>query len=113
MTSFCSLYVVNTGFLDKTERAFRRDVVTTEVKKMGEFLLDMALERAQKQDVAVGFVLRYGDLREELKATAHDPKVAMVVLGKPASEGSVFSQTELEALGAEIEAETGAQVYIR
>jgi hypothetical protein len=106
------LYVVDTGFLDKTARAFRLDVVTTEMKKMGGFLLDMAQERAQKQGVAAGSILCYGDLCDELKAAARDQNAAVVVLGKPAGEESAFSLADLEAFAAEIEAETGAQVYI-
>jgi nucleotide-binding universal stress UspA family protein len=106
------LYVVNTEFLDKTARVYCRDVVTAEVKKMGEFLLDMAQERARKQGVMSSLILRYGDLRDELKAVAHDQEIAAVALGKPVGEDSVFSLEELKALAAEIEAETGAKVYL-
>lgn len=59
-----------------------------------------------------GFVVRYGELRQELKAAARDQNVAAVVLGKPIGEESTFSLEELEAFAAEIEAETGVQVYI-
>jgi nucleotide-binding universal stress UspA family protein len=106
------LYVVDIGFLDKTERAVRPDVVTAEMEKMGEFLLAMAQERAQKQGVAASYVLRHGDLRRELKAAARDEVVDLVVLGQPAGTGSAFVSADLEAFAAEIGAETGVETRI-
>ncbi len=106
------LYVVDIAFLNKTERAVRPDVVTAEMEKMGEFLLAMAQERAQKQGVVAGYILRHGDLGEELKAAVRDQHATAVVLGKPAGDESVFALESLQAFAAEIEAETGGQVYI-
>jgi nucleotide-binding universal stress UspA family protein len=87
-------------------------VVTAEMEKMGEFLLAMAQERAQKQDVAARYVLRQGDLRHELKAAAHEEAVDLVVLGRPAGAESAFALADLEAFAAEIEAETGVEARI-
>jgi len=106
------LFVVDTHFLDKTERAVRPDVVAEEMSHMGEFLLVMAQERAQKQGVAASYVLRRGELREELKAVAREEKVDLVVLGQPTGKGSAFMPTDLEAFAAEIEAETGVKACI-
>lgn len=124
------LYVVDIGFLSKMARAVRPDVVATQMEKMGEFMLDMTRQRAQKQGVEAGFVLRHGDLREELKAAVHEQDVTMVVLGRPAGTASFFvlsgkanSETalpggrragleSLHAFAVEIQAETGAQVNV-
>lgn len=106
------LYVVDTGFLDKTERAVRPDVVAAEMEKMGEFLLLMAQERAQKQDVEASYILRRGRVREELKEAARDEKADQVVLGKPVGDESIFALEALQAFGVEIEAESGAKVLI-
>jgi nucleotide-binding universal stress UspA family protein len=106
------LYVVDIGFLDKTERAVRPDVVAAEMEKMGEFLLVMAQERAQAQGVTASYILRHGHLREELKATAQQPDVTMVVLGTPVGADSAFIPASLKAFAAEIEAETGTPVRI-
>jgi len=106
------LYVVDTHFLDKTERAVRPDVVAEEMSHMGEFLLAMAQERAQKQGVEARYVLRHGDLRHELKAAAREEAVDLVVLGQPAGTGSAFVPADLEAFAAEIEAETGVKARI-
>lgn len=106
------LYVVDIGFLNKTERAVRPDVVTAEMEKMGEFLLAMAQERAQKQGVEARYVLRHGDLRYELKAAAREEAVDLVVLGQPADAESAFVPVDLEAFAAEIEAEMGVETRI-
>jgi hypothetical protein len=82
------------------------------MQRMGEFLLHMALERAHEQGVKASLLVRYGDLREELKAVAEDQHVSAVVLGKPQGEDSVFNYEELTMLAAEIEGETEADVHI-
>ena len=106
------LFVVHIGFLDKMERAVRPDVVVEEMSHMGEFLLAMAQERAQKQGVTANYVLRRGVLRDELKAAARAEGVDLVVLGQPADVGSAFVPADLEAFAAEIEAETGVATHI-
>jgi nucleotide-binding universal stress UspA family protein len=105
------LYVVNIDFLDKTARAVRPDVVETEMERLGEFLLEMARERAAEQGVSAEVILRHGRLLEQLVAAASEYQVDSIVLCKPA-EGSVYSMEELESFAAEIEAKTGSQVLI-
>ncbi len=106
------LFVVDISFLDKTERPVRPDVAMEEISRMGDFLLLMAKERAQKQGVAADYVLRRGTLRDELKAAAREEGVDLVVLGQPAGTGSAFVPADLEAFAAEIEAETGVATHI-
>jgi nucleotide-binding universal stress UspA family protein len=106
------LYVVDIDFLQRTARAVRPDVVMVEMEKMGEFLLAMAQERAQKQGVVAEYVLRHGDVRPEIIAVARELDVALVVLGKPAGEESAFALKGLETFAAEIEAETGVKSRI-
>ncbi len=106
------LYVADVKFLGKTARAVRPDVVMAEMEKMGEFLLAVAQERAQQQGVAASYVLRHGELRDELKAAAREEEVDLVVLGRPAGTGSAFVPADLEAFAAEIKAETGTSVRI-
>jgi hypothetical protein len=105
------LFAVTVDFLDWTERAVRPDVVEEEMTKLGDFLLEMARERAKAQGVKASAILRHGPLREELKAAVQELGVTTVVLGRP-DEGGVYSDEEVEALAAEIEAETKVQVAI-
>ncbi len=106
------LYVVDIEFLQKTARAVRPDVVTAEMEKMGEFLLAMAQERAQKRGVAANYVLRYGNLRRELTGAARELDVTMVVLGKPTGNESAFALADLESFAAKIESETRKEMRI-
>ena len=105
------LYVVNIEFLDKTARAVRPDVVEAEMEKLGEFLLEMARERAAEQGVSADVVLRHGVLPEELAAVAIEQRVDTIVLGKPA-EGGVYALEELESFADEFELKTGIQTLI-
>jgi nucleotide-binding universal stress UspA family protein len=105
------LYVVNIGFLDRTARAVRPDVVDAEMAKLGEFLLAMARERAEKQGVRALTSLRHGDLLSELQKAVAELDVDTVVLGKPAEDG-FYSLEKLEAYAAEIEEATGAQAFV-
>jgi len=88
------LYVVDLDFLNKTECAVRPDVVAQEMSHLGEFLLIMAQERAHKQGVEAGYVLREGDARAEEDAE------------------SAFAADSLLKFAEEIEAETGIETRV-
>jgi nucleotide-binding universal stress UspA family protein len=106
------LFVVDMGFLDKTERAVRPDVVEKEMIKMGEFLLAVAQERAATQGVQAQMRIRRGKIRQELKAAVQEERASQLILGRPAGETSAFQLDVLERLAAEIQKETGVQVQI-
>lgn len=104
------LYVVNTEFLD-TASTVMLETLTTEMEKLGEFLLLMAQERARKQDVRASSIIRHGYLREEFEAAASAPDISTVLLGKP-GEDALFSMKSLEAVAAEIEKKCQVEVLI-
>jgi nucleotide-binding universal stress UspA family protein len=106
------LFVVDVHFLKRSRRAVRPEVVIAEVTKMGEFLLQLAQERAGAQGIAADVILRCGHLRETLKEAARDYGADLLVLGKPAGDESAYALKELENLAANIEAETGIRVVI-
>ncbi len=110
--SLIFLYVVDTHFLDRTERAVRPDVVAEEMARMGQFLLTMAQERAQAQGVQAEVRIRRGEVLEELKAAAREEGADLVILGRPGEEESTFRQTDLESIAREIEEETGVETRI-
>ena len=105
------LYVVNIEFLDRTARAVRPNIVEAEMVKLGEFLLEMARERAAGHGVSADVVLRHGVLPEELAAVAIEQQVDTIVLGKPA-EGGVYSLEDLESFARDIETKTGIQTLV-
>jgi nucleotide-binding universal stress UspA family protein len=106
------IFVVDTHFLDKTERAVRRDTVEREMDHMGEFLLVMALERTKKKGIKASMLIEHGEFTEELIQIARNSEITTVVLGKPADDGSLFSQEDLEAYAQKIESETGTKVVL-
>jgi len=110
--SLIFLYVVDTHFLDRTERAVRPDVVAEEMARMGQFLLTMAQERAQAQGVQTEVRIRHGEVLEEPKAAALEEKADLVILGHPGKEESTFRQADLESIAREIEEETGVETRI-
>lgn len=105
------LYVVNLEFLAHSSRAIREDVVGVEMTKLGEFLLEMARERAEAQGVAAATVLRHGEVRAEIRAAAREYDVDLVVLGRPA-EGGRYSLEEVEAFAQDVESETGVPTRV-
>jgi len=106
------LFVADADFLQRSISAVRPDVVEAELESMGEFLLLVAQERAQKQDIEAEILVRSGQLRSELIATIRDENVTTVVLGKPVGEESVFELKGLRALAASLEDETKVTVII-
>lgn len=106
------IYVVDIRFINKTARAVRPDVVSAEMEKMGEFLLALAQERAQKQGVSADVVLHHGDFSTELMVCAQELAIDLILLGKPIGEESVFELEKLEAFVTELEDETGIEVRI-
>jgi nucleotide-binding universal stress UspA family protein len=106
------LFVVDVRFLKRSRRAVRPEVVATEMTRMGEFLLQMAQERAARQGVAAGMILRRGHLSETLNVAVQEHEADVLVLGKPAGDESAYSLKSLRALAADIEGETGIDVMI-
>jgi len=108
------LFVVGLEFLGRTPRAVRPDVVTEEMKHLGEFLLTVAQERAQKQGVDAEYVLREGDVQTEIKAAAVEERATIVVLGQATDNDSEcdFAPESLLEFAAEIEDETGVAARV-
>jgi nucleotide-binding universal stress UspA family protein len=105
------LYVVNLHFLDKTAAPIVIDVVN-ELHQMGEFMLLMAKERAEQQDVNAKTLFRKGIVREEIKKAAKEEEVSLILLGLPAGEQSAFQLAELNEFAEEVEAETGIETIV-
>jgi nucleotide-binding universal stress UspA family protein len=108
------LYVVDLDFLNQTERAVRPDVVAHEMRRLGEFLLSMAQERAQEQGVDASYILREGEVQAEIKAAAVEEGATLVVLGQSEEHDETchFEPEKLFKFAAQIEAETGIEARV-
>jgi nucleotide-binding universal stress UspA family protein len=108
------LYVIDLDFLNRTERAVRPDVVAEEMRRMGEFLLSMAQERAQSQGVDASYILREGEVQSEIKAAAVDEGATLVILGQSEEDDPAckFDPEKLFKFAENIEAETGIEALV-
>jgi nucleotide-binding universal stress UspA family protein len=105
-------YVVDVEFMAHADYALRPDVVTAEMDKMAEFLMAMAVERAEKMDKEADYIVKHGNFVEELEATVREEDITLVVLGRPGGEESAFQISGLRDLARSINEATGVEVWI-
>lgn len=108
--SLLFLYVADVKFLDRMSGTLLVDVAT-ELENMGEFLLLMAKERAEKEDVAADTVVKRGEFREALIEAAQESEASLIVLGSP-EEGGHTQRDFLETLATGITEECGIETII-
>lgn len=109
--SLAFLYVADSSFLDKTASAMLVDV-EKELSNMGEFLMSMAAEKAEREGVKTTTVVRSGVLRDILPDVVKELEADTIVLGKPAGERSRFNTQELDQFVEHLKQETGAEVFL-
>lgn len=109
-TDLLFLYVANADFLEGMAGSIVTSV-KTELENMGEFLLDMAKERAEKEGVETNTVVKLGQFRAALLEAAQESGAAIIVLGSP-GESAHTRQEYLEELAAGITEETGLEMLI-
>ncbi len=105
-------YVTDVEFLAFANYALHSDLVVSEMDRMAEFLMTMAVERAEKAGVAATYLIRHGDFVEELRRTIEEEGITLVILGQPSEEEGAFRLAELRALAQRIHKETGVAVWI-
>ena len=105
------LYISNVQFLGLTASPIVVDV-ETELDEMGDFLLAMAQERAEKAGVKAKTLVRRGLFREKLKEVIQEYPITSVVLGSSSASTSLITQEYTDELGEEISRETGVQFLV-
>ncbi|NIP28170.1 MAG: universal stress protein, partial [Phycisphaerae bacterium] len=106
------LYVSNVRFLDNMLTPVSIDSVWKELDELGEFLLTMAQDRAEKVGVTAEKTLRHGSFRNALKSVIQEENVSTVVLGRPAQDTAITTTEYLEEVAHFLIAETGVEVYL-
>lgn len=106
------LYVSNVHFLDHMLTPVPIDRVWAELDELGEFLLTMAQDRADKVGVTAEKALRHGRFRDAIKSVIREENVATVVLGRPAQNTAITTAEYLQELAEELTAETNVEVYL-
>ena len=105
------LYVVNIEFLARTIIS-RANLISKEMRHMGEFILLTAQAMAEKHGIQASSIVREGDVSEEMIALCHETGADYVVVGRPhvRTEENVFTHEALQKFSDRIKAETGASV---
>ena len=104
------LYVTDVSFLDRMASPVLVDM-ETEIDEMGEFLLVMAQERAQKQGLQVQTLVRRGHFAEVLEAVIQGFEIDMLILGAPA-EGALTTMEYLQDLAKRLAEAFGLEAVV-
>ena len=103
-------YVTDVRFLNQAGGAIVVDVAT-EIDHMGEFLLLMAKERAEKAGVDASTLLKRGVFREALVEAVRELDASLVVMGTP-GEASVTVREMMEEIAQAVQEQTGVEAIL-
>lgn len=105
------MYVTDVRFITLMARP---SVVNLEenIEEMGEFLLAMAQERAAKQGVEAGMVVRRGVFQQALLHVIQAEDVDIVVLGAPTGSTGVTTPDYRKSIIRGLIDETGVEVLV-
>ena len=96
------LYISNVHFLEKLGHVRHTTVVQDELEDMGEFLLVMACERAEKAGWKAKMIVRQGSFMEAVHDVISEHQVDTFVIGAPGSTHAVTTTDFLQSLIQEI-----------
>ncbi len=105
------LYVTNVQFLEHTARAKVIDL-EAELDEMGDFMLAMAQERAQKEGVKAYTTVRRGMFRQVLKDVLKEHPITTIVLGSSGESGSLVTPEYIQELGEQFSREAGVEFIV-
>lgn len=105
------LYITDVHFLDHFASAKIVDV-EAEIDEMGEFLLAMAQERAQKAGVTANTIVRRGGFQQVLKSVLKEYPVKTIVLGSSEEGRGRLTLEYIHALGKEFRDKDGIEFIV-
>ena len=105
------LYISNVRFLGMTASPVVVDI-ETELDEMGDFLLTMAQERAEKAGVHAETSVRRGVFQKVLREVIHEYPISAVVLGSSTAGTGVTTPEFVQSLVAAMSDETGLEFII-
>jgi nucleotide-binding universal stress UspA family protein len=106
------LYISNVHFLEKLGHVSHTRVVQNELEDLGEFLLAMACERAEKAGWKAEAVVRQGSFLETILNVISEHQVDTFVIGAPGSTHAVTTTDFLQNLIQEIREEHQIEVLV-
>lgn len=105
------LYITNVEFLGLTASPILIDI-EHEIDEMGEFMLAMAQERAEKASIKALTLVKHGQFNEVLADVIEEYQIESVVLGSSAGGTGVITAQYIEGLVNEIGAKTGVEFIV-
>jgi nucleotide-binding universal stress UspA family protein len=110
--SLLFLYVSDVRFLDRFASPVPVELVKSQLDETGEFLLAMAQERAEKQEVKASTLVRRGAFLDVLQEVIQEHEIDTVVLGRPAEETAITAPGYIDEVAQSLAAESGVEVLI-
>ena len=105
------LYITNVEFLGLTAAPILVDV-EHEMDEMGEFMLAMAQERAEKAGVTASTLVERAQFQHVLAEVIEAYDIDSVVLGSSSGETGVVTESYIEGLVEELGGSTGVEFII-
>ncbi len=106
------LYVSNVHFLDHIAGPVQLGLIEKELDELGQFLLAIAEERAQKRGVEANRLVLHGEFRQALKEVVQTKNITAVVLGRPSHDTAVTTIEYIDSLARSITAEYGVESFV-
>lgn len=106
------LYVSNVSFLDRLGGPVRVDILEEELDDLGEFLLAMAQERAEKSGLKTERVIRHGRFRPALAEVIEEHGVTTLVLGRPAHDAANTTVDYISQVAQTMAGDHGIEVIV-
>jgi len=105
------LYVSEIRFLNRAGPAIVVDI-EKEMDELGDFLLSMAQERAEKTGVLANATVRRGIFSKVLREVIVENKIDTVILGSAPEETGIVSYERLQELSEELSKELGVEFIV-
>lgn len=105
------LHVSDVHFLDLTASPVLVDI-ESELEELGEFLLTIAQERAEKAGVEAEIVVRQGEFSQVLRQVITQYEISLVVLGSAVEGAGVTTRAYIEALSEKLSRELGIDFIV-
>jgi len=86
--------------------------IEEEMAEMGDFLLTMAQERAEKAGISAETSVRSGVFADVLREVIIENKIETVILGGPVEQTSVVSHDHLQSLSEELSRELSVEFIV-
>lgn len=110
-TDILFLYITNVEFLGLTAAPKLVDI-EAEMDEMGEFMLVMAQDRAEKASVEATTLVMHGQFREVLAEVIEKHQISSVVLGSSAGGTGVVTKEYIQELVDHIHSKTGVEFIV-